>query len=76
MITSVIKMLKLPNFGHMIMYTIQFESHYKILLVTTRTEILITYPLFQNTSMLGRPRAGIFADINKILTMFINHVYD
>ena len=30
--TSLIEMLELPNFGHMITFTIQFELHDKILL--------------------------------------------
>ena len=40
MITSLIKMLELPNFGHMITSTIQFESRDKILLVTSQTEVM------------------------------------
>ena len=37
MITSLIKVLELPNFGHMITYTIQVESFDKILFVTLWT---------------------------------------
>ena len=31
-------------------------------------------PLFQNTSILRRPREAIFADITKIVTMFIKTI--
>ena len=51
--------------------TIGFESHDKILLVTALPEIMTSEPLFQNTFILGRPGVAIFADIIKIVTMFI-----
>ena len=35
MITSLIEMLELPNFGHMTASTIKFESRDNILLVTS-----------------------------------------
>ena len=35
MITSLTEMLELPNFGNMTTSTIEFESHDKILLVTS-----------------------------------------
>ena len=38
MITSLIEMLEPPNFGHMTTCTIEFESHDKILLVTSWTK--------------------------------------
>ena len=34
-------------------------------------EIMTSEPLFQNTFILGRPRVAIFADIIKIVTMFV-----
>ena len=40
MITSVIEMAKLPNFGHLTTSTVEFESSNKILLVTPKTEVL------------------------------------
>ena len=40
MITSVIEMLELPNFGHMATSTLQFESRTKISLVTSGTQII------------------------------------
>ena len=40
MITSFIEMLELPNFGHMITSTIQFESRDKILLMISWTETM------------------------------------
>ena len=35
MITSLIGMLELPNFGYMTTSTIKFESHDKVLLLTS-----------------------------------------
>ena len=40
MITSPTEMLDLPNFGHMTTFTFLFESHDKILLMTSWTEIM------------------------------------
>ena len=40
MITPLMQMLELPNFGHMTTPTIQFKSRDKILLVTSWTEIM------------------------------------
>ena len=40
MITSLAEMLKLPKFGHMTTFTLQFESHDKIVLVTSWAEII------------------------------------
>ena len=39
-ITFLIEMLQLPNFGHMTTAIISFESRDKLLLVTSRTEIV------------------------------------
>ena len=35
------------------------------------TEIMTSYPLVQNTVILGRPGVAVFADIIKIITRFI-----
>ena len=40
MITSVIEMLELPNFGHMTTSTIQFGPRDKILFMTTWTDTM------------------------------------
>ena len=48
-VTSLIEMLQLPNFGHRNTSTIWFESRGKILLVRSSKEIMTSYPLFQNT---------------------------
>ena len=40
MITSLIEMLELPNFGHMTTSTMSFESRNKVLLVTSLTKIM------------------------------------
>ena len=64
MITSLIEMLELPNFGH-ITTKVKRESRDKIFLVTPQTEIL------QNTYFLRRTRVANFSDIIKIATKFI-----
>ena len=61
MITSLIGMLDLPNFGHMTTSTIQFESRIKILLVTLWTKHSTSWPLFQNAFILREPRVASFA---------------
>ena len=40
MITSLIEMQELPNFGHMTKFTISFDSRDKMLLVTSWAEIM------------------------------------
>ena len=42
MVTSLIEMLELPSFDHMITSTIYFESREKLLLMTSWTEIMIS----------------------------------
>ena len=74
MITSLIEMLELPNFGHMTTSATEFESRNKILLVTSWTKIMTSWPLFQNTCILKRPQEAIFADIIKIVTIFIKAI--
>ena len=56
-------MLELPNFGHMTTFTIWFESHDKILLVVSWTEIVTSQPLHQNVFILRRSKVANFADI-------------
>ena len=68
-------MLELPNFGHMNTSTMQFESRDKILLVTSSTEIMTSKTLLQNTVILRRLGVVIFADIVKITTRFIKHIF-
>ena len=46
MITSLIEMLELLDFGHMTTSTISLESRGKILLVASWTEIMTSWPLF------------------------------
>ena len=41
-------LLRLPNFGHISTTTTQFESHKKILLVTSWAETMTPKSLFQN----------------------------
>ena len=42
MVTSLIEMLELQYFGHMIISAISFESRDKILLVTSWTEVTMS----------------------------------
>ena len=51
--------------------TIKFESCDQVLLMTSLTENMTSYPLFQNTAILGRPGVAFFSDIIKIITRFI-----
>ena len=39
------------------------------------TKIMTSLLLFQNTFVLRRPRVGIFADIIKIVTMFVKTIF-
>ena len=64
-------MLELPNFDHMTTSTISFESRHKILLVTLLSRIMMSQPLFQNIFILRSSWVANFADIIKIVTMFI-----
>ena len=48
MITSLIEILELPNFGQMTTSTIYFDSRDKILLMKPWAEILMSQLLFQN----------------------------
>ena len=73
MITSFIEVLELPNFGHVTTSTIKFESRDKFLLIMSQTEIMTSQPLFLNASILRRPRVAIFADVIKIITIFIKN---
>ena len=74
MITFLIEMLELPNFGHMTKSTIWFKSRDKVLLVTSWTEIMTSKPLFQNTFVSRRPKVAIFGDIT-LVTMFIKKIF-
>ena len=73
MITSLIQMLELPNFGHMAASTIKFES---ILLATSRTGVMTSEPLFQNTFILRIPRVANFADIIKNSAILTKNIFE
>ena len=45
------------------------------MLVTSWTEIMTSYPPFQNILILRRPRVASFADIIKIITIFFKTVF-
>ena len=67
-------MLELPNFGHMTTSTTLFEWRDKILMVKSWAETMTSYPLFQVIFISRRSRVAIFADIIKIITMFIKTI--
>ena len=71
MITSFIEMLHLPNFGHMTTYTIQLESR-DIVEAKDRNYDVINF--ISKYLYLRRPRAATFANIIKIVTMFIKTI--
>ena len=66
MVTSLMEMLELPNFGHMTTPTIYFESRDKFMLATSQTEFMTSQPLFENT----------FADTIKNSTHFTKTSFD
>ena len=45
------------------------------MLVTSWTEIMTSYPPFQNILILRRPRVASFADIIKIITIFFKTIF-
>ena len=75
MITPLMEMLELPNFGHMATSTIEIDSRSKILLETSWTEIVTSSSQFQNTFILRTLRVTNFADIIKATTMFIKKIF-
>ena len=50
---------------------LKIESHEKILLVTSWTEIMTSQPLFQNNFISRKSRVAVIVNIDKIATMFI-----
>ena len=79
MITT-LKEIQLPNFNHMTTSTIQFESHDKVLLVTSWTEIMSS-TLFQNTFILRKATMFIKQPLKtqkklkKLEIMYQNAIY-
>ena len=54
MVTYLMEMRDLPNFGHTTTFAIKFESRNKILLLTLGTKIMTLLPLYQNTFIIRR----------------------
>ena len=74
MITSLIEIPELPNFGHLTTSTIKFKSCDKLVGdVMNRNYDVVTF--FQNTFILRRPGLAKFADIIKVATMLIKTTY-
>ena len=67
-------MLQLPNFGHIATSIIKVESLDHILLVMSWSKIMMSSPLLRNTLIWRRPGVVIFADIIKLVTMFIKTI--
>ena len=63
-------LIEMQNFGRM-----TTSSRDKILLVTSWTEIITSWHLFQNTFILRRLGVAIFDDIIKIITRFIKKIF-
>ena len=76
MITSLIEMLDLPNVFRMTASTIYSGSLDETLLVKSWTKNHVPIIFISKTFMLRRPRVAIFADINKIVTMFIKTIFE
>ena len=55
MIIFLVEMLKLPNFGQIIAFTIQFELLKKISFVTSQSRIITSKTLFQKVLILRKP---------------------
>ena len=71
MITSLIEMLELPNFDKRDHIYNIIKVKGKIVLVVSRTEIMMWKPLFQKAFILRKPRLVNFANVIKTATMFI-----
>ena len=75
MITSLIELPELPNFGHMTMSIVKFDWRDKNFLVTPRTKIMTLQPLSQNIFILRRPRVANFTGNIRIATMFVKTIF-
>ena len=71
--TSFIEMLELPNFGNMAISTIKFESRDNFF--DDVMDINYNVITFISKYLYFKPRAAIFADIIKIITIFIRTVF-
>ena len=75
MINSLIKVLELPNLCHMTKSIVKFELHDKFSLMTSNAETITSQPLFLNIFILRRSRVAIFANIIKIVTIFVKKIF-
>ena len=71
MVTSVIKMLKLPNFGHITKSTVLLRHVIKFCCWRHEQKLWTLKPLFRNPFILRKRRVANFADIIKIAAMFM-----
>ena len=71
MLTSLIEMLKLPNFGHMTTCTISFESRDEFFSVRSWIEIMTSWSLFENILILRRPRKGLLLISSKVWSFLL-----
>ena len=68
-------MLELSNVGNMSISKILFKSRDKVLSMTSKTDIMTSIDLFQNSFVLTRPIVAISPDIIKFVTMFIKKFF-
>ena len=67
-------MLELPNFGHMTTFTLYIKSRDKFCWWRHWQKLWRHNLFFQNTFILRRPGVAIFANIIKIVTMWIKKI--
>ena len=75
MIASLTEMLVTKLWSHDHIYIIIWTMWHNYVNNFMWTKIMTSLLLFQNTFVLRRPRVGIFADIIKIVTMFVKTVF-
>ena len=75
MISYLIEMLGLPNFAHITVSAIKFESRDKTCLVRSWTNYEVI-TLFQKSFILRSPSVAIFPEFIKIVTIFIKTIFE
>ena len=71
MVTSLIKILKLPNFGDITKSTVLLSHVIKFCFWRHEQKLWTSKPFFRNPSILRKRRVANFADIIKIAAMFM-----
>ena len=73
MITSLIEMLQLPNFGHMTQYNFSCKINFFDDFIVRNYDVITVILKYL---YLRRPGEVSFADITKIVTMFIKKIFE